>query len=62
MQGKLLYYVTSHSWRPVVDRWPQHVVHPVRVQDEGRVGDVVLPCGLGQRQPLLEHRPGLKRK
>lgn len=33
----------------------EHVVHPVGVEDEGWVGDVVLAGGLRQREALLEH-------
>lgn len=34
---------------------PQHVVHSVSVQHEGRVRDVVLPCSLRQGETLLQH-------
>jgi len=41
--------------RPAVDGGSQHVVHPVGVEHEGGVRDVVLAGGLRQREPLLQH-------
>ncbi len=49
--------ITSYGGRTVVDRRPQHVVHPVGVEHERRIGNVVLAGRLGQAQALLEHGP-----
>ena len=48
---------TSDGGRAVPDAGPEHVVDPVGVEDEGRVGDVVLPRRLTQTQALVQHRP-----
>ena len=38
-----------------VHRGPEHVVHPVGVQHERRIGDVVLAGSLAQGEALLQH-------
>ena len=48
---------TSDGGGAVPDAGPQHVVDAVGVEDEGRVGDVVLARRLRQAQALVQYGP-----